>query len=165
MTPSPSTPAPPKRKTIPFWVWLCLAALLGGIFAFGAYTFAYAQGTSYLSDDAAACANCHIMRDVYQAWTKSSHKAVAACNDCHTPHTSILEKYAVKGINGVNHSWAFTSGRFPEPIQITDFNKNVALQNCTYCHSTAVSMIDHAGNTEKIDCLLCHATVGHDQNK
>jgi cytochrome c nitrite reductase small subunit len=30
--------------------------------------------------------NCHIMRDQFEGWSHSSHKAVAACNDCHTPH-------------------------------------------------------------------------------
>ena len=37
----------------------------------------------------------------------------------HTPHNSIVAKYAVKGLNGFRHSYAFTTGNFVEPILIT----------------------------------------------
>ena len=47
----------------------------------GSYTFVYAKGYSYLTNDPAACANCHIMSEHFAAWTKSSHRAVAVCND------------------------------------------------------------------------------------
>ena len=36
----------------------------------------------------------------YDAWMKSSHHSVAACNDCDAPH-NIVGKYAVKANNGV----------------------------------------------------------------
>ena len=73
--------------------------LLGGIVV---YTFSYAQGASYLSNDPAACANCHIMQSNLDAWDKSSHQAVAGCNECHAPHGSTIGKLWVKGINGFN---------------------------------------------------------------
>ena len=38
-----------------------------------AYTFTYAEGFSYLSDDPKACINCHIMNDQYHSWSSSSH--------------------------------------------------------------------------------------------
>ena len=62
-----------------------VAALLGVTFGLGAYTFAYAKGWSYVTDNSAACANCHIMNEQYDGWTKSSHRSVAVCNDCHVP--------------------------------------------------------------------------------
>ena len=60
---------------------ITIGITLGG----GVYTFIYAEGGSYLTDKPTACANCHIMNDYYESWLKSSHHAVAVCNDCHTP--------------------------------------------------------------------------------
>jgi cytochrome c nitrite reductase small subunit len=152
-----------RLRALPFPAWLALFLVIGGLVGLGGYTFLYAKGTSYFSDDASACANCHIMRDVYDGWNRGSHKAVAACNDCHTPHTSIVAKYAVKAINGWNHSVAFTTGKFHEPLQISAMNLDVAKQNCLHCHGTMTSLINHAGNREPTDCLKCHANVGHDR--
>jgi cytochrome c nitrite reductase small subunit len=146
---------------IPLRVWLLFAALAGGIVGFGSYTFAYAQGLSYFSDDPSACANCHVMREVFEGWNKGSHKAVASCNDCHTPHSSLVEKYVVKGLNGWNHSKAFTFDDWPEPIQITPFNKTIAQENCLSCHANLVSYISHPHSSHPTDCLTCHRGVGH----
>ncbi|HUF94235.1 MAG TPA: NapC/NirT family cytochrome c, partial [Candidatus Limnocylindria bacterium] len=74
-------------------VIIVVVALTAGLAAgIGAYTFVYARGASYLTNDPAACANCHIMREQYDGWIASSHRAVAACNDCHTPH-ALVPKY------------------------------------------------------------------------
>jgi cytochrome c nitrite reductase small subunit len=145
----------------PFRTWLLLAALIGGIVGLGVFTFAYAQGASYLSDDPSTCVNCHIMREVYDGWNHGSHKAVATCNDCHTPHSSFVAKYAVKGLNGYRHSVAFTLDNFPEPIQITTLNRNVAQNNCLYCHEAITAQMNHETSDEPTDCLHCHARVGH----
>jgi nitrite reductase (cytochrome c-552) len=64
---------------------LVLGIALGLVVGIGAYTFVYARGYSYMTDNADACVNCHIMQDQYSGWVKSSHRAVAVCNDCHTP--------------------------------------------------------------------------------
>ena len=144
----------------PFRTWLMLTAVMGGIVGLGIFTFVYAQGASYLSDDPSSCVNCHVMRDQYDGWNHGSHKAVATCNDCHTPHT-FLEKYMIKGLNGWNHSVAFTTGNFPEPIQITELNHEVALENCIYCHGDMVAAISHEADAEPTDCIRCHAGVGH----
>lgn len=153
-------PVAGSQPNPPVWLWLLIAAVLGGIVGLGGFTFAYAEGASYFSNDPAACVNCHIMREVYDGWNHSPHKAVATCNDCHTPHTFVA-KYAVKGLNGWNHSVAFTTGNFPEPIEITALNRRVALENCLYCHADLVVAISHAESAEPTDCLTCHAGVGH----
>lgn len=145
---------------LPFGAWVMLVGLLGGIVGLGGFTFSYAEGFSYFSDEPEACVNCHVMREVYEGWNHSSHKAVAVCNDCHTPHT-FPAKYLVKGINGWNHSRAFTTGDFPDPIRITPFNRQVAQANCLYCHGELVSLISHEGTADPTDCLTCHAGVGH----
>ncbi len=141
------------------WVFCgCVAGLVAGI---GFFTFLYAEGLSYLSDDPQACANCHIMQDVYDKWSHSSHKAFATCNDCHTPH-SYIGKYAVKALNGWNHSAAFTTGNFKEPIRIKGFNKRVVQDNCIYCHGDMASYITCSLSEEdSVDCLRCHGGTGH----
>ncbi len=67
------------------WLPVLAGSAIGVLTALGGYTFIYARGYSYLTNDPAACANCHVMRDHYNAWMKGSHRAVAMCNDCHTP--------------------------------------------------------------------------------
>jgi cytochrome c nitrite reductase small subunit len=69
------------------WLIVALAVLAGRAIGVGIYTFGYAKGASYLTNDPGACANCHVMREQYDAWLKASHHAVAVCNDCHAPHT------------------------------------------------------------------------------
>ncbi|MFW5942556.1 MAG: cytochrome c nitrite reductase small subunit, partial [Chloroflexota bacterium] len=61
----------------PLWLWLLVAGVAGGAVGLGGFTFIYAEGASYLSDDPNACVNCHVMRDVHDAWNHGSHKAVA----------------------------------------------------------------------------------------
>lgn len=158
----------PKRKRtgaffalFPLWIWLAFSATLGGVIGLGGFTFSYAQGLSYFSSDPKACANCHIMQEVYDGWNHSSHKSVAACNDCHTPHDNIVSKYAVKGLNGLRHSVAFTTGAFPEPIRITALNRRVTEHACLYCHGDLVAAISHEGSDDPTDCLTCHKGVGH----
>jgi cytochrome c nitrite reductase small subunit len=150
------------RSGIPLWARASLALLFGGIVGLSLFTASYAEGTSYLSDDPAACKNCHVMTDVYDAWVRGPHHAVATCNDCHIPH-SFPAKYIVKAQNGWNHSLAFTLENFPEPIRITPSNKQVALANCLECHGDFVSLVNHEGQEELEDCTRCHASIGHDE--
>jgi cytochrome c nitrite reductase small subunit len=138
-----------------------LLALFGVAFGLGLFTFSYAKGFSYLSNDPAACVNCHIMRDQYDGWSHSSHKAVATCNDCHTPHR-FPDKWVIKGVNGWNHSVAFTTGNFPEPIMIRGFNARIAQENCVECHATTVTQMHLYVSTEELHCVACHGNVGHD---
>ena len=53
---------------------LLAAALVGVLVGLGSYTFLYAKGYSYLTNDPAACANCHIMQDHFEAWSRASHR-------------------------------------------------------------------------------------------
>jgi len=140
-----------------------VAAVVVGIgIGIGGYTFVYAKGASYLTNNPEACANCHIMSDHYRTWSRSSHHAVAVCNDCHAPH-NLAGKYATKGINGFKHSWAFTTGWFHEPIQITNMNHKITESACRHCHEDIVQMIDRHGESQddELSCTRCHSTVGH----
>lgn len=146
---------------LPAIALLTVAVLFGIAAGLGGYTFVYARGSSYLTDDPAACANCHVMQEQYDGWIKSSHRSVAVCNDCHTPH-GFLAKYYTKALNGYHHSRAFTSGEFHEPIQIKARNLEVTERACRGCHADTVQAIDHPGETlEPISCIRCHDSVGH----
>ena len=136
---------------------------LGLAIGVGAYTFWYGKGYSYMSNDPGVCVNCHIMNDQYSGWLKSSHKTVATCNDCHTPH-NFIGKYSTKAWNGFWHSYYFTTGTFHEPIQITERNRRIAEQSCRECHQTMVHSITVSESTNElneISCIRCHRNVGH----
>ena len=152
--------APNRFGNVRYWL-AALAVMVGVLIGVSVFTFVYAEGGSYFSNDPQACMNCHIMRDQFEGWNHSTHKAVATCNDCHTPHTNVVEKYLVKGVNGFNHSLKFTLGNFVEPIQITGLNASVAHNNCVECHKTAVSQISHLDVEEPLACVRCHGNVGH----
>ena len=140
-----------------------IAGLVVGLPAgVGMYTFVYARGASYLTNNPEACANCHVMQGHYDAWLKSSHRNAAVCNDCHTP-PNLIRKYMVKAENGFWHSFAFTTQRFHEPIQIKPRNLKVTEQACRKCHGEIVDAIEgtHHGMLEEISCVQCHNTVGH----
>lgn len=158
---SPGSNDASPTHNIKFWA-LGIALVSGILVGLSAYTIRYAEAFSYLSDNPTACLNCHVMREEFDAWNRSSHKAVATCNSCHTPHSSLAAKWAVKGLNGVKHSFAFTTGLFPEPIRITPFDAGIAQANCIACHETAVSQIHGAGPGQDRACTSCHGNVGHD---
>jgi cytochrome c nitrite reductase small subunit len=146
---------------------LLLALLLGSAIGLGAFTFVYAKGGSYLSNEPGACANCHIMSEHFAAWTKASHHTSATCNDCHLPH-SFIGKWSTKASNGFWHSFYFTTGRFPFPLRITPRNHKVTEKACRYCHAPIVDAIEHTGQEtpaglkrDEISCVRCHEYVGH----
>ena len=142
---------------------LVASVLFGLALGLGSYTFVYARGYSYLTNDPAACANCHIMRDHYAAWTRASHRAVAVCNDCHTP-PGLIPKYMTKAQNGFWHSFYFTTGRYPDPLRITPRNHEVTETACRKCHADLTATIDPAHRDTGrggLSCTKCHNDVGH----
>lgn len=146
---------------------LVLGVAVGAAVGLGVYTFVYAKGYSYMTNNPASCANCHIMNEQYDGWMKSSHRAVATCNDCHTP-PGLLAKYATKASNGFWHSFYFTTGSFHEPIQIKARNLAITEQACQKCHAEITQALTQnntgahalkAGETPS--CIRCHRSVGH----
>jgi cytochrome c nitrite reductase small subunit len=138
-----------------------IATTAGIAVGVGGYTFLYAKGGSYLTNNPAACANCHIMSEQYNGWLKGSHRSVAVCNDCHTP-PGLISKYITKASNGFWHSYGFTTGRFHEPIQIKPHNREITEKACRKCHYEIVeAMIGVHQSPENAECIRCHASVGH----
>jgi cytochrome c nitrite reductase small subunit len=152
----------PNRRgalSVPVLV-LCLA--VGVFIGVGGFTFALARGGSYLSSDPVACINCHIMREAHDSWQKSSHHAMATCNDCHVPH-DIIGKLLTKADNGFRHSWGFTFQDFHEPIQVHPRSHAVIQRNCMACHGELVGEIAaHSWiEADEVNCVRCHMAVGH----
>ncbi len=150
-----------------------IAALLGILIGISLTTFNYAQGLSYLSNDPAACVNCHIMRDEYESWRKGGHHAFATCNDCHVP-PQFPQKYIAKARNGYHHSTGFTFQPsrpdepgaklvFEEPIRIKAANSQILQDNCLRCHGDFVHDIVRGSTWDEnaIRCVHCHRGVGH----
>jgi len=101
------------------------------------------------------------MQPYVDAWSKSSHRTAAVCNDCHAPH-SLGGKYRTKALNGYHHSLAFTRGGFHEPIRITPRNRRVAEQACRRCHAQMVEAVDpDPAPGRETECTRCHRSVGH----
>lgn len=153
-----------RMRAYHYWA-VALAVAAGLALGLGTYTFIYAKGYSYLTNDPAACANCHVMNDYYAGWMKSAHHTVATCNDCHTPE-GFFAKYAVKALNGWNHSLAFTSGNYIEPLRVTELNRKVAHGACQKCHATLVHPLAMGGARHESEsawptCTHCHGAVGH----
>lgn len=141
---------------------IVLGLTAGILLGIGLYTFVYARGASYLTNNPAACVNCHVMQEQYSGWIASSHRAVAVCNDCHAPHT-LVGKYVTKARNGFWHSFYFTTGAFPDPIRITERNARITEQTCRDCHQDVVRAIDRAPSRQSaaLSCVSCHRNVGH----
>ena len=150
---------PPNKVTVLLAVVIALA--LGAAAGIGGYTFVYAKGASYLSNDPRACANCHIMQDHLDAWIKSSHRSVATCNDCHTP-PGLVPKYFTKADHGFFHSLAFTTDKFHEPIHMKERSRRVTEGACRKCHQDIVHDIEATTTSgATLSCIRCHANVGH----
>ncbi len=143
---------------------LMVAGCVGGIlFGMGAFTFHTAKGTSYMSNDPKTCVNCHVMREQYESWEKSSHHDIATCNDCHVPH-AFVGKWLAKAEHGWNHSKAFTTGDYHDPIQVKPKSFRDLLENCQRCHDDIASEISaHQSKPgqEPLNCIRCHSNVGH----
>lgn len=141
---------------------LLILILFGIVIGLGCYSFIYARGYSYMSDNPMACVNCHIMQENMDTWQRSSHHHVAKCNDCHLPH-NIVGKYAVKAMNGFAHSSAFTLQNFHEPIRIKEHSLNVVKNSCISCHQPMIQAMDQmdAVHNDKANCLHCHRSTGH----
>ena len=138
-----------------------LGALIGGALGTCAYTFVYAKGYSYLLNDPAACANCHVMEEQYSGWLKSSHHSTATCNDCHTP-PGLIPKYYVKAENGFWHSFYFTTGTYPEHIRARDVSRRITENACRRCHADITSdMAPMHADPSELSCISCHVDAGH----
>jgi cytochrome c nitrite reductase small subunit len=162
MSQPPPLTRPKKRPRLDWILAVVVATAFGALGGLGVFTFGYGEGYAYLGNDPQGCANCHVMQEHFDAWQKSSHHAVAVCNDCHTPHHSLLAKYLTKADNGFFHSLAFTTGNFKDPIQIKERNSRIVQEACIDCHKELVNhLLPSEAGGDMTRCVHCHASVGH----
>lgn len=134
----------------------------GSLLGVGLFTFGFGNGWAYLGSNPETCAQCHIMEPYLEAYERGPHREVATCNDCHMPHSNIVEKYTVKGILGFRHAYAFTTGNHPENLRASDLSANIIQASCLYCHGEMVADIHIPRTSEQeISCVRCHSDVGH----
>ncbi|MFV0418032.1 MAG: cytochrome c nitrite reductase small subunit [Dysgonomonas sp.] len=153
----------PSQFILPIFVVGGLIAGLGG------YTVYMSRAHSYLSDDPAACVNCHIMAPYYQSWNHSSHAQWATCNDCHVPQDNVISKYAFKAKDGLYHAAVFTVNGEPDVIRPREESYEVIMNNCIRCHLelntefVKTGMIDYCEVKEGKGkaCWDCHTQVPH----
>ena len=134
--------------------------VIGIAVGIGAYTFAYAKGWSYLTDIRRPAPTATSCSEQFDGWLKSSHRAVATCNSCHTP-ANFIGKYATKASNGFWHSFFFTTGGYEDNIQIKPHSREITEQACRNCHQEIVDAIEaHASGSEPAgSSLACAATT------
>jgi cytochrome c nitrite reductase small subunit len=126
-------------------------------------TLHISRATSYLTNDPAACVNCHIMVPQYASWEKSSHGRFTTCNDCHVPQ-DVIRKYAFKAYDGTRHAFMFTFKLEPDVIKMHRPGQMVVQQNCVRCHSTLLEQTQALTGTphgEGHRCWDCHREVPH----
>ncbi|MDX9919924.1 MAG: cytochrome c nitrite reductase small subunit [Paludibacter sp.] len=135
----------------------------------GTYTIYMSKAHMYLSDDPAACVNCHIMTPYYQTWFHNSHSKWTNCNDCHVPQNSVISKYYFKAMDGLLHSAVFTMRTEPLAIRARNASSNVVMDNCIRCHTqlnnefvkTGMISFNDAREGKGKACWDCHTSIAH----
>ncbi|MBI5647413.1 MAG: cytochrome c nitrite reductase small subunit [Ignavibacteriae bacterium] len=153
---------PPPAWRFPVLVLLGILVGLGGV------VLHISNATSYMSNDPAACMNCHVMAPQYATWQHGSHGRVATCNDCHVPQDNIVRTYAFKAQDGLRHATMFTLRLEPQVIQIKEAGADAVQENCKRCHDkllhtvSLTSMTGHDARAgEGVYCWHCHREVPH----
>ena len=154
----------PSRK------WRVLAIIITGVIVGGgALTLYMLRAHTYLTDDPAACVNCHIMGPYYATWFHSSHSRNATCNDCHVPHENAVKKWVFKGMDGMRHVAVFLTHGEKDVVRANGESSEVIMNNCIRCHT---QLNTEFVNTGRIDymmsqvgegkaCWDCHRDVPH----
>lgn len=157
------------NKLIPLKQWrIPVLILLGITIGLLLMILKVSNAVSYMSDDPAACMNCHVMTPQFATWQKSSHKNVATCNDCHVPHNNIIRTYFFKASDGLRHATMFTFRLEPEVIRIHKAGQTVVQENCIRCHNNLLSQVAAIEYTavkaihgEGRLCWDCHRETPH----
>ena len=140
--------------------YVILLGLVFGLLAgLGGYTFVYAKGRRTWPTTGRVR---QLPRDAgpFRRLGKSSHRAVAVCNDCHAPH-ALIPKYVTKARNGFGTRWPSRPGNH-DPIQVTPCNAAIAAKACRTVTppSSRPSTPPAPGRTSWL-IIRCHGTVGH----
>ena len=164
-----------KRKTIinrllPSRKWKIIAIVLLGVIGGNGMLFLYVlRAHTYLSDDPAACVNCHIMAPYYATWFHSSHSRDATCNDCHVPHENAVKKWVFKGMDGMRHVAVYLAKGESQVLQAIPESSKVIMNNCIRCHTQLNTEFVKTGRIDYMlaqvgegkACWDCHRDIPH----
>jgi cytochrome c nitrate reductase, small subunit len=164
-----------KRKAIinrllPSRKWKIIAIVLLGVIGGNGMLFLYVlRAHTYLSDDPAACVNCHIMAPYYATWFHSSHSRDATCNDCHVPHENAVKKWVFKGMDGMRHVAVYLAKGESQVLQAIPESSKVIMNNCIRCHTQLNTEFVKTGRIDYMltqvgegkACWDCHRDVPH----
>ncbi|MFO0754163.1 MAG: cytochrome c nitrite reductase small subunit [Thermodesulfovibrionales bacterium] len=103
------------------------------------------------------CISCHTMEREYRNWSHSGHRNRAGCADCHLSQQNIAAKLAGKARDGINHGYAYLSGRIPDPLRISKHSESTVMANCMRCHGEMVAKI----KPDQRKCWDCHRNLPH----
>ena len=158
------------RRLLPSRGWKLFAITLSGVIVGGGIFFLYMlRAHTYLTDDPAACVNCHIMGPYYATWFHGAHARNATCNDCHVPHENAFKKWAFKGMDGMRHVSVFLVRGEEQVLQANDKSAEVIMNNCIRCHTQLNTEFVSTGRIDfmmsKVGegkaCWDCHRDVSH----
>ena len=139
-----------------------VSALVGLTVGLGLYTFVYARGYAYLTNNPQACANCHVMHGILRCLDQVAPPRGSGLQRLSHAPTISPASTLTKIENGFFHSLAFTSGRFPDNIFIRSRDERV-----TEIHLPQLPRTNHhrhrrpASASNTISCIRCHFDVGH----
>jgi cytochrome c nitrite reductase small subunit len=142
----------PSKKKICLYV-LAAAALVMALSLFTAFG---PPGLYAKSESPEFCGSCHVLQPEYEAWFHSGAHQNIKCIDCHLPNDNLPHHLWAKALEGVGDSLAFHTGRFHEPIKLSDSGAKVVVENCRRCHSEIMARI-----TEERRCWECHRRLSH----
>lgn len=154
--------------------WRYPAYIISGAFVgLFFYSFFASRAYSYLSNDPAACVNCHIMGPYYATWMHSSHGRNATCNDCHVPQDNKVKGYYFKAVDGLRHAAIFTMRGEHQAIQAIEESSQVIMDNCIRCHTQLNTEFVKTGRMGFKDlkemggstCWDCHRDVPHTRSR
>lgn len=127
-----------------------VAAALGSYAAFGP------PGLYAKSESPEYCGSCHVLQPEYEAWFHSGAHHRVKCIDCHLPNDNLARHLFWKGIEGVEDTVAFHTGRVPEPIRLSERGAATVVENCRRCHAETIARIN-----EDRRCWDCHRRISH----
>ena len=150
-------------------VAIILCGIICGLIGYVSYAF---RLTSYLSDDAETCMNCHIMAPYYATWAHGSHSQNTTCVDCHLPQDNAVQKWFFKGKDGIRHTTMFLMKQESDVINAIEASSTVIMNNCIRCHEqlnqefvkTGRSNFKMAQHGNGKACWDCHRNVPHGKN-
>ena len=67
----------------------------------------------------------------------------------------------MKAENGFWHGLKFTTGWYPENIEIRESNRAVTNEACLHCHGDLTSDMRMTAGDTQVNCTRCHTDVGH----